>query len=226
MEFKGSELSIVQNFVVKSQGRLNIFDESVKRFSKVLKNYPFLVNYDTKENYNKVRSTYNLLNKVYFQQGENKNWAEDTLSLIEKTDSPYIGYLMEDSLFDKNFTTKSFTEMFNEFKQNDCAHLLMGKVGKYQKDKWYNSPNTKLKHIRVFDCSTCPYHHKVMSLVAIWERELFINCLRNTNKDKGLKGMDNFERNNSFTTGYNIACPHYACIDHIETLDGIEYKER
>jgi hypothetical protein len=101
MKFKGSELSIVQNFVVKSQGRLNIFNESVKRFSKVLKNYPFLVNYDTKENYNKVRSTYNLLDKVYFQQGENKNWAEDTLSLIEKTDSPYIGYLMEDSLFDK-----------------------------------------------------------------------------------------------------------------------------
>jgi hypothetical protein len=34
------------------------------------------------------------------------------------------------------------------------------------------------------------------------------------------------EINNSFTTGYNIACPHYACIDHIETLNGIEYKER
>ena len=246
MEFKGSEISIVQNFTVTSEGRYRIFSKCMERYAEVLSEYPFLVNFDYTEvlnghpfliNFNmishgayheKVRQTYDrLLGKVYFQTGNNKNWAKDTLSLVDKTDSPYIAYLMEDSLFDKNFTFEHFKEMFDEFKKHKCKHLLMGKVGKYSTSHWYAGKNIKnLKHLRVLDCNLCPYSHKTMSLVAIWERELFIECLKNTNNSKGLAGMDNFEIKNSFSSGYNIACPNYKLIDHVEEINNILYKER
>jgi len=116
-------LGIVQTFILTDDKKLNHMksDLGLKCTTEVLGDCEWHVNYktdlyldDIKALYQKHLKNYALYNNV---QDKNFRWAETTLSLVNKLNTPYILYLTEDRMF-HNTTREEFSEVMEELVKN------------------------------------------------------------------------------------------------------------
>jgi hypothetical protein len=215
-------ITVIQNFVINHPERLRVFSEGFPKMAEVLGDYKFLVNYDSPNNVEAVKNLYEKYNLNYeFSHNLNKNtWASQTYSMVEKATTDYVYYMMEDSIFHPTIADKTmFKDMLEDFISDDCKHLQMGKVGKYAQSKLYEGrPHKTYNWIRTFTPNNNPCLC-AFSLVAIWEKNLFMHLLSEVPPSSPIKEMDTFERNTNQYRHLQLrtAAPTVALVDHTET---------
>ena len=220
------QLTIIQNFVVTKEGRLQILKKQFNNLGKILGNYEFIVNYDTETYSKEVKSLYeeNIPN-FYFSNVVGQSWSKTTRSLIEKCTTPYIYYLVEDNIFFPETTNEYFNSMLNEFISNKCVNLNLGKVEKQRLEHNWTSPNTINKFIRTFRTDHSPIH--CLPLAGIWDKNLFLKILDTIKESNAYNELLQFEANsNQFRSPEYIAStPVVRIINHEENINGKTIKE-
>ena len=222
-----NKLTVIQNFIVTKDSRMAVLKEQFNNLGDVLGDFKFLVNYDTDINLKEVKSLYKKnIPYLSFTNTMKKNWSEVTKSLIEKCNSKYIFYMMEDTVFGPEVTSKDFNKLLDEFINNKCEHINMGKVEKYIKHPWPKGNNKLHKYIRTFKSNHSPIH--CMSIVGIWDKELFLSILDKIKPEKNAYSqLLQFERiSKKFNNPNRIAAtPIVKICNHKEDASGIPTKE-
>lgn len=225
------EISFIQNFICTHEDRLGVIKENIPHFAKIINPYPVFVNYDSDKNYEEIKELYeNHIENLHFQKELNKDWAEVTNNLLEMTDSQYISYLTEDIFFHSDFNKKDFQKLFLEYKSNNCEHMMMGKVAKYTPEKTdgHNHSNSKKgNYLWHFHSSNSPTMFNnagrgVISLVGLYERNLFKTCLTKAiGAGKGLSGMEAYERFNTMVDeDINCSTPNQTFFTEVHPNEG------
>ena len=183
------QLGIVQNFILTDDKKLTHMksDLGLKCTAEVLQDCEWHVNYktdlyldDIKALYKKHVNNYTLYNNV---QDDDFRWAETTLALVLKLNTPYVFYLTEDRMF-HNTTRKEFSEMINELVKNDIGWMCISKMWKYSGN---THPDISKRvgvppymdndeHIYTFLSKDSPYY--VESVDSIWRRDVLIDSLQ------------------------------------------------
>tara|TARA_Y100000114_G_scaffold142913_1_gene149964 strand:- start:1627 stop:2304 length:678 start_codon:yes stop_codon:yes gene_type:complete len=221
-----NQLTIIQNFIVTKPGRLQIIKKQFNNLGKILGEYKFIVNYDTKTYLKEIKSLYekNIPN-FYFSNVVGQSWSKTTRSLIEKCTTPYIYYLVEDNIFFPETTNKHFNSMLNEFISNKCINLNLGKVEKYRIEHHWGENSTKHKFIRTFRTDHSPIH--CLPLAGIWDKNLFLEVLDTIKESSAYNELLQFEANSNLfrSPKYIASTPVVRVIDHEENVNGKTIKE-
>ena len=224
-----NKLTIIQNFVVTKEGRLQIIKKQFNNLGKILGNYEFIVNYDTETYSKEVKSLYeeNIPN-FYFSNVVGQSWSKITRSLVEKCTTPYIYYLVEDNIFFPEITSEYFDSMLNEFISNKCVNLNLGKVEKYRMEQHWvfmQEKYTRHKFIRTFRTDHSPLH--CLPLAGIWDKNLFLEVLDTIKESSAYSELLQFEaHSNRFRSPEYIAStPVVRIINHEEKVNGKTIKE-
>ena len=185
---KKYEISILQNFICTKRERLELIRKNLPVFAKLVNPYPVVVNYDTDIFAEEVYSLYKEhIENLHFRQNLNQEWGVVIKESLSYTNSPYIMYLCEDIIFNPELSRNHFYKIFEEYKINNCKHMLMGKVEKYRQSEWHESSN-KGEHLWLFHSKDCPYFN--LSSDALFERDFFEKIVEDSiGIGKGLKGL-------------------------------------
>ena len=221
------EISFIKNFICTKDDRLDIIRENIPHFAEIINPYPVFVNYDTDINFEEIKEIYeNHIENLHFQKKLNQDWAEVTNEMLDMTTSPFISYLSEDIFFHPDFNKEDFQNLFEEYKLNNSKHMLMGKVDKYTYE--HNHANSKKgEYLWHFHSSNSPTMFNnggqgVLSLVGLYDRDLFKTCLHKTiGKGKGLKGMEMYERLNTLKNiDINCSTPNQSFFTEVHPNKG------
>jgi hypothetical protein len=189
--FTGHEVSLVQNFICTTDFRLNLLKSIVPKWAETLNPYPVVINYDSDINVDEVYSLYDkYFDNLYFQQDIGKEWREPVQDLLNLTDSPYILYLCEDYTFAPELTRERFLSVLDEYKSENCAHLMLTRVRKYTELKWHTN-SRKGNHLWLYHSSESPYDS--FPAAGLIERNLYKDSLKDA-PGMGLSGLDHQER--------------------------------
>ena len=221
------EISFIFNFICTKKDRLDIIKQNLPHFAEIINPYPVLVNYDTDVNFEEIKSLYEKhIENLHFQNKVGLDWGEITNELLEMTDSPYISYLTEDIFFHSDFNKEHFQNLFKEFKDNNCKHMWMGKVDKYTYERNHKN-STRGNYLWHFHSSKSPNMFNnggrgVLSLVALYERDLFKNCLSKAiGKGVGLDGITVYEQQNTIKDAdINCATPNQSFFTEVHPNNG------
>jgi len=185
---EGHEISILQNFICTKKERLEMIKENLPNFAKVMNPFPVIVNYDTDIFAEEVYRVYNRhIENLHFRQNLGRDWGTTIQESLSYTNSPYIMYLCEDIIFNPELTREQFLRIFEEYKDSNCKHMLMGKVEKYRQRGWHNK-SVRGNNLWLFHSSESPYRN--LSSDALFERDFFDNIVTDSiGAGKGLRGL-------------------------------------
>jgi len=173
-------LSIVQNFVITKQPRLNAFQKIILDYKKYFNKYKFDVNYNTDINRTEIVKLYmDNITQLNIYGIPDKNWAKVTLYLVEQVTTPYVMYLCEDH--ELQFEENEFENILQECVDNDIDYVNLTRITKYTypryiagEDNEYNEnvqPYVKGKYGYFYNAEHAP--HKRLSLIAIYKTDFF-----------------------------------------------------
>lgn len=167
-------ISVVQNFICTSEDRLDIMRRNLPKLRYALGGCPFFVNFNDTVNLDEVRNLYeNNISKLAFENNMDRRWAEVTLELVRRVETPYVAYLCEDQEInvDTDFMWSTFGEAFNKF---DTDYYMLTRIGKYISPE-YTEKYSEHDFGYTYKCSEAP--HKRLSLDAIYKTDWFIELL-------------------------------------------------
>ena len=96
-------ISLLQNFVVTKQDRLNTLKETLPDIAKYFNDINFYVNYNSKINFKEVYSLYeDNVSDLTFYNDLTKDWGKIVQSMISEIDSKYIFIMPEDYILYNN----------------------------------------------------------------------------------------------------------------------------
>ena len=209
--FKGHEVSLVQNFLCTMDFRLKQIETLIPQWAETLNPYPVIVNYDSEINIDKVYSLYSkYFTNLYFQQDLKREWRGPVMDLLNMTDSPYILMICEDYLFEPELTRKRFLKILDEYKTSNCSHLQLTKVHNYSEAKWHSNSH-KGEELWTFPAKKSPY--PLLPAAGLFKKDLYIDSLKNA-KGFGLKGLDAQEKSGIRHRDIICACLTNKLIGH------------
>lgn len=192
-KFTGHEISLFQNFICTKEFRLNLLKKVLPVWADVINPYPVIINYDTDVYADEVRSLYEkYIENLHFQKDLNRDWGAPILDFFSMTDSPYILYLCEDYQFSDKLTRDKFSEIFDEYKENNCGHLMLTRVWKYAEEHWHKN-SKRGKNLWLFHSSESPYWQ--FAAAGLFEREVYKQAVGETiGSGPGMIGIDKLEQ--------------------------------
>ena len=167
-------ISIVQNFICTQPDRLDVIERNMPKLKSTLGDCPFIVNFNDTVNLDKIQDLYNeYIPNLSFENNMDRRWAEVTLDLVKRVETPYVAYLCEDQEVnvDREFMWNSFNEAFDEL---GVQYYMLTRIGKYISPR-YRKKYVKQKYGYTYKCNEAP--HKRLSLDAIYETKWFMELL-------------------------------------------------
>jgi len=147
-------VSIIGNFVCTKKNRFEVLKQQVPIMGKIFSDYNFYINYNTDINAEEVKKLFeNNIKNLYFTNDLTKDWGRTTLELVEKCDTPYVFYILEDYVYNYKFDSDSiiidlddtsvtevdindrrifWENMIKEsFVDGNISHMFLAKIKKY-----------------------------------------------------------------------------------------------
>lgn len=189
-------ISIVQNYICTNQKRLEFVQSSFPSWQKQFSNYKFYVNYNHTENFNIIKNLYEKYIPDYEIYNDlEKDWGKTTLSLINRVNTKYTLFLIEDFVA-VNDDISYFEKVLKEASENNCNYILMHKIKKYT-----HSSLLKIYEERknIYICDWDKYPASCLSIVAVFETNVIKTILNHyikQNRDRKTHGIhtpNNFE---------------------------------
>jgi len=164
-------ISMLQNFVVTKQNRLDTLKETLPDIGKFF-DIDFHVNYNSDVNFQEVYSLYkeNVSNLIFYNEllGD---WGKIVQSMLSEIKTKYVFIMPEDYILyrdDKEY----FNSLIEELNEYDCDHMIMHRV---EHTKNYGT-DEKYFHLyeekeNLFLCNSDLYPTECLSSVAIYKKE-------------------------------------------------------
>jgi len=124
-------ITVMQNFICTVPERLELVKKNTPKVAEVWGDYPFIVNYNHKENFEEIHSIYKEhFPKLDFYHNLELDWGLVTRALLNEVTTPYVLYINEDQeLF---LTKQDWQNIVNEsLVENDVDYILMNHIEKY-----------------------------------------------------------------------------------------------
>ena len=121
----------MQNFICTVPERLELVKKNTPKVAEGWGDYPFIVNYNHKENFEEIHSIYKEhFPKLDFYHNLELDWGLVTRALLNEVTTPYVLYINEDQeLF---LTKQDWQNIVNEsLVENDVDYILMNHIEKY-----------------------------------------------------------------------------------------------
>ena len=168
-------ISLLQNFVVTKQDRLNTLKETLPDIAKYFNDINFYVNYNSKINFKEVYSLYeDNVSDLTFYNDLTKDWGKIVQSMISEIDSKYIFIMPEDYILYNN-DESYFNNLIEELNKYDCDHMIMHRI------EYVKNYGTDEKYFHLYDekdylflCNSDKYPTSSLSSVAIYKKD-FLN---------------------------------------------------
>ena len=164
-------ISMLQNFVVTKQERLDTLKETLPDVAKFF-DIDFHVNYNSDINFKEVLSLYeDNVNSLTFYNDLSDDWGKITQSMLSEIDTKYIFIMPEDFILscdDKDY----FNSLIEELDKYDCEHMIMHRIDyvkNYGTDKKYFHLYDEKDYL--FLCNSDKYPTSCLSSVAIYRKD-------------------------------------------------------
>tara|TARA_Y100001963_G_scaffold83928_1_gene116343 strand:+ start:230 stop:934 length:705 start_codon:yes stop_codon:yes gene_type:complete len=164
-------ISMLQNFVVTKQERLDTLKETLPDVAKFF-DIDFHVNYNSDINFKEVLSLYeDNVNSLTFYNDLSDDWGKITQSMLSEIDTKYIFIMPEDFILscdDKDY----FNSLVEELDKYDCEHMIMHRIDyvkNYGTDKKYFHLYDEKDYL--FLCNSDKYPTSCLSSVAIYRKD-------------------------------------------------------
>ena len=129
-------ITIVQNYICTIDYRLRLLLDNIPKLGNVYGDYEFIVNFNDTINLDIIRKTYNQhIPKLKFYNNLRKDWALETLALVDQVKTPYLMYLCEDQMVYS--TPQDIKNILDEMVKLDIKFTNLTKIKKYS-NKNYN----------------------------------------------------------------------------------------
>lgn len=171
-------ISILQNFVIKSDVRFRMLNDVFEDISIFFKDYDFYVNYNTTENFDKVYNLYkkNVTN-LSFYNDLTLDWGLTLQSLLQEVKTDYVLLFTEDfKMVDED--TEYFDGLVNEIIKYDCKYVPMHRIDhtkNYGTDKKYFHLYDTKDYLHLTKGYQCPV--QCMSSVAFYNKNFLMDYL-------------------------------------------------
>ena len=181
------KLSIVQNFVINKEERLNVLaDDIISDIGNFFDDCDFYVNYNSEKNFDKVYSLYKKnINNLSFYNDLTLDWGKIVQSMLSEVKDDYVFIFPEDfklCIDDKEY----FKNLMGEFIKNDCEFMLMHRIDSIKSygtnEKYFHLYDTK-KTLHLVNSEDYP--GSCLSSVAIYKKEFlneFLTFYNNSSK--------------------------------------------
>ena len=193
------KVTLLSNFICSSKVRFAFLEQNTPKVAEVMGKWPCVINFDIKNKYTeKVKRLYesNFQNLV-FENEVGTLWRDWMVEKLEKIETPYVMYPIEDVEFFDIFTHKILNQMLIDMKKFDVKHLLFGKVQKYRNIllKGKRDKDTEVRHFWYHESVHSPYQQNSLTISALFERNFLLAKIKEVKPDKDtIKVLDNFER--------------------------------
>jgi|TARA_B100000029_G_scaffold4774_1_gene5419 hypothetical protein len=164
-------ISMLQNFVVTKQERLDTLKETLPDVAKFF-DIDFHVNYNSDINFKEVLSLYeDNVNSLTFYNDLSDDWGKITQSMLSEIDTKYVFIMPEDFILscdDKDY----FNSLIEELDRYDCEHMIMHRIDyvkNYGTDKKYFHLYDEKDYL--FLCNSDKYPTSCLSSVAIYRKD-------------------------------------------------------
>ena len=210
-------VSIIGNFICTKENRLKVLKEQVPVMSKLFSDYNFYINYNTTINLGEVKSLFeNNVKNLYFTNDLSDDWGSITASLVEKSETPYVFYMLEDYVYNYKFDSdyiitdlndelvtkvdikgrKEFWEkmIIEAFVDGDVKHMFLAKIKKYLPPSQFvlNSNYIERDYIYTYLAKDSPTG--VYSRSAIHDKDILLSLLKQYAESYTLPTPGQFEQ--------------------------------
>jgi hypothetical protein len=222
-------ISVVSNFICTNEKRLQVLRDQIKNLAFIFNDCNFLINYNTDTNYDEVKHLFESnikSNKLFFNHDLTRDWGRSTLDLLQRCETKYVFYLLEDYVYDYNFnsaqgsqfashilsfdddrlakisldTRKIFWQnMIQECIENDVKHVFLAKIKKYLPPSQFITVSNNYiegKNVYFYLAKNSPTG--VFSSSAIHSSDVLVEVLKNHIKKYVSKTPGEFEQNSEF----------------------------
>ena len=162
-------ISLLQNFVVTKQDRLNTLKETLPDIAKYFNDINFYVNYNSKINFKEVYSLYeDNVSDLIFYNDLTKDWGKIVQSMISEIESKYIFIMPEDYILYNN-DKSYFNNLIEELNKYDCDHMIMHRI------EYVKNYGTDEKYFDRWDYVMDEMLFAFQSKLEDWEEQFFSN---------------------------------------------------
>jgi len=178
------KVTLLQNFICTSNERFQFMKTNTPKLGKVLGKWPCVVNFDIKNKFtDKIKNLYEYsFENLVFENNIDINWCDWMIDKLEKIQTPYVIYLIEDVEIFDIFSHKMLNEILIDMKKFDVKHLLLGKVQKYmtkvEKRMVAFNADTEVRHFYFHNALSTPYRFNSFTLSAMFERQLMLDTIK------------------------------------------------
>ncbi len=224
-----NNVSVVSNFICTNEKRLEVLRNQIKNLSYIFDGCDFKINYNTEINQNEVRALFehNIKKEnLFFNCDLGGDWTKTTLDLVERCNTKYIFYALEDYVYDYslNFSSDNkfpshilsfkddglvkinlkerkdfWDDMIKECSEKDVKHLFLAKIKKYlPPSKFVNESNQYVEGDKVYFYLAKNSPTGVFSSSAVHDKEVFLEVLKNHVSKYDSKTPGIFEQKSEF----------------------------
>jgi len=224
-----NSISVLSNFICTNEKRLSVLRNQIKSLSFIFDKCDFLINYNTDINQNEVRALFehNIKKEhLFFNCDLSKDWAKTTLDLVQKCNTKYVFYLLEDYVYDYSLNADSaarfgshiltfdddrltkisldtrrkfWKNMVQECIDNDVKHVFLAKIKKYlPPSQFVNENNGYVEGDSVYLYLAKNSPTGVFSSSAIHDKDILSEVLENHIKKYVSKTPGEFEQKSEF----------------------------
>ena len=178
------KVTLLQNFICTSKERFQFMKTNTPKLGKVLGKWPCVVNFDIKNEFtDKIKNLYEYsFENLVFENNIDINWCDWMIDKLEKIQTPYVIYLIEDVEIFDIFSHKMLNEILIDMKKFDVKHLLLGKVQFYMKiiKRRYKDwkTDTEARHFYYHRALSTPYKYNSFTLSAMFEKQVLLDTIK------------------------------------------------